>query len=119
MKTIIAGSRKFTNPILLELAIEQSGIQITTVISGCAKGADELGETWANSHDIPVLKFPAQWGKFGRCAGPIRNMEMADNADACIAIWDGESKGTKNMIDLAHKKGLLLHIYKCSLGVDS
>ena len=112
MKTIIAGTRKITDPYLLDKIIKQSGFNITTVISGCAKGVDQLGETWADIHDVPVLRFQAQWKKFGRGAGPMRNMEMAENADACIVIWDGESNGTKNMISLAKKKGLMLHIHK-------
>jgi YspA, cpYpsA-related SLOG family len=119
LKTIIAGSRNITDLDLLEQFIEKSGLQITTVISGSARGIDKLGETWADKHDIPVLRYPAEWKKYGRGAGPVRNKDMVDNAEACIVLWDGRSKGTKNMIDLAHKKGLLIHIYKVPVDIDS
>ena len=114
MKTIIAGSRTITDFELLEQAIETCGFEISTVISGCAKGLDRLGEFWAEKYEIPILKFPADWVKYGRGAGPVRNKEMAKNADACIVLWDGKSKGAKNMIDLARKNNLLLYVYDIS-----
>lgn len=55
--------------------------------------------------DIPVKRFPADWDRHGRAAGPIRNCQMAQYADALIAIWDGKSRGTKNMIDEMNKCG--------------
>jgi len=83
---------------------------ITTVISGTAAGVDVHGERWAEEQGIPVEKYPADWNKHGKSAGHIRNAEMADVADALVAIWDGESRGTKGMIELALKKGLSLYI---------
>lgn len=115
MKTIIAGSRDIHDADLLELVIKESGFEITTVVSGCAKGVDTLGEKWAAKKDIPIIEFPAQWEKYGRGAGPIRNKEMAENADACIVIWDGRSVGSKKMIELARKNGLLVHVHTVSV----
>lgn len=112
MKTIIAGSRAITNFDLLEQVIEQSDFQITTVITGCAKGIDTLGIKWGEIHGVPILRFPAQWSRYGRGAGPIRNKEMSENADACIVIWDGHSQGAKNMIELAHKYDLRLYVHR-------
>ena len=92
-------------------AIKESKFKIDTVISGGARGADSLGERWANENKKELLRFPADWGKYGRAAGHIRNAEMAKNADALIAIWDGESRGTKDMINKAKKHGLQIYIF--------
>lgn len=112
MRTIIAGSRNITSMSIIEKAIDDSGFSISTVISGNARGVDTLGEMWAQEHDIPVQLFPAQWQTLGRSAGYRRNEEMARNADALIACWDGVSKGTKHMIDIAHRYNLKVHVYK-------
>jgi len=111
MKVIIAGGRDFTNYALVETAVKVSGFEITQVVSGKAKGVDTLGEVWALANNIPVEAFPADWDQHGRAAGPIRNREMAEYADALIAIWDGESKGTANMIQQARNKQLDVFIY--------
>lgn len=76
------------------------------MVSGGANGVDLLGEQWACSWGIPVKQFMADWSKHGRAAGPIRNRQMAEYADALIAIWDGQSRGTKSMIRESRKAGL-------------
>lgn len=111
MKVIIAGSRHLTFPTLVDEAIKCSLFDITEVVSGGARGVDALGELWAARNGIPVRLFPADWDKHGKAAGPIRNREMAAYADALIAIWDGKSLGTKNMIDEARKRGLRIHVH--------
>jgi len=93
-------------------AIGESGFIINEVVSGGAKGADYLGEEYAKRNKIDLTIFPAKWDDFGRSAGYIRNSEMADYADALIALWDGVSKGTKHMIDLAKSKSLKVYIYE-------
>lgn len=114
MKTIIAGSRDIENYMLVKQAIALSGFkdQITEVVSGGARGIDRLGERYAKEEGIACAVFPADWDKWGKAAGPIRNSEMADYADALIAIWDGDSRGTKHMIDTARKKGLKVFVFK-------
>lgn len=109
MKTIIAGGRDFKDIILFMECIENH--TITEVVCGKAKGADSLGEDWAIENGIPVDEYPADWARYGRGAGPVRNKQMADNADALIAFWDGYSKGTWNMIQLAQKYNLEVTIY--------
>jgi len=111
MKTIIAGSRTITNMAILLKAIQQIDWTPTTIICGCAKGADKLGETWALQQNIPILYFPAKWELYGKSAGIIRNKDMAMNAEALIALWDGISKGTASMIKLATLHNLKTHIY--------
>lgn len=115
MRTIIAGSREASWDQVVA-AIDQCPwkAQISLVVSGTAKGADYFGEVWANTHNVPIQRFPADWNKYGKRAGVVRNSLMADNADALIAIWVNESSGTKNMIETAKKKGLTAHIIAVS-----
>lgn len=112
MRVIIAGSRDCTDPAHVFWAVEESGWIPTVVISGTAKGADQCGEQWAECFSIPVEKFPADWKTYGRRAGYLRNEQMANNADALIALWNGKSAGTKHMIEIATRKGLAVFVYR-------
>lgn len=109
MKLIVAGSRNFNDYKLLKEKLNfflqnvQSPIEI---VSGTAKGADMLGEQYANEMGYSVKQFPADWDKYGKSAGYRRNKTMAEYADALVAFWDGKSKGTKHMISIAEQKGL-------------
>lgn len=111
MKTIIAGSRTINDLELLKTVINESNFTITEVICGNAKGVDLLGKKWAGDHSIPVRLFPPKWDELGKKAGIIRNIDMAEHADALIAIWDGKSRGTKHMIDTAKKKNLKVYVH--------
>lgn len=103
-KVIIAGGRDFNDYDMLErecenlLWLRRPNIE---VVSGGARGADFLGEQYANNKGYAVKRFPAEWNKYGNSAGPIRNRQMAKYTDACIVFWDGLSIGTKSMIGLA------------------
>lgn len=110
MKTIIAGSRTITDIDVVRRAEQQSRFTMGEVVSGCAAGVDRLGEQLAAELGLPVRRFPADWEKHGRAAGPIRNLRMAEYADALIAVWDGKSRGTKNMIDTAQQLGLSVYV---------
>ena len=111
MKVIIAGSRKgFVARNVFE-AIEESNFVITEVVSGCARGVDRDGEYWAKLNNIPVKLFPADWESHGKSAGYLRNLEMAEYADALIAVWDGKSKGTFNMIHQMVLANKPIHVY--------
>lgn len=116
MKTIIAGSRSITEMKPIRDAIFNSGWStlVTEVVSGGAYGVDRLGAKFAKDCGLPVKWFTPDWDTHGKGAGFIRNQEMADYADALIAIWDGVSRGTKDMIDRATKKGLKIYIYDTS-----
>lgn len=115
-KLIIAGSRDITDfklaheqfvkymdrrfphtPSYCDLPIE--------VVSGGAKGVDILGENLGHLYYFNVKKFPADWDTHGKSAGYRRNLQMGEYADELLAIWDGESKGTKHMIDIMVKLG--------------
>ena len=111
MRVIIAGSRGIRDIALVEAAVSESGFSVSTVVSGTAAGVDRLGEEWATRRNIPVERYPADWDRYGKRAGHIRNRKMAENADALVAVWDGVSRGTANMIEQARAMGLKVHIY--------
>ena len=111
MKTIIAGTRTIEDKNVIYLAISKSKFEITQVVSGKAKGVDSIGEEWAVENDVSIAEFPAHWQQFGNKAGPLRNQEMAEYADALIVVWDGHSTGTKDMIKRAKRNGLKVFVY--------
>jgi len=114
MKTIIAGSRNFDNYDLLRKVmsgpVNEAGISPTRIVSDMVFGAETLGERYASDMELPIDPFPADWSKHGRSAGYIRNAEMAEYADALVAFWDMQSKGTENMIKQAKKHNLKIFI---------
>jgi len=112
MKTIIAGSRNIEEYQAILDAVEASGFEITEVVSGGAKGVDSLGERYGLEKGIPVKVFPADWESYGRKAGIMRNKEMAAYAEALIAVWDGTSPGTHNMIAEAQSCKLKVYVLR-------
>lgn len=134
MKVIIAGSRKITDIAFVMKAIGDSGFKIDELVCGMAPGVDSLGLMWAKScnrlfphNPILIKEFPAQWGDlrhpeavlrqrpdgsyYNANAGPIRNSQMANYADALILVWDGKSKGSADMLKKATARKLKIHQY--------
>lgn len=111
MKCILAGSRGIVDLEIVKQAISSSGIAITELVSGGARGVDTLGEMWAKENSIPIKVFKPDWNTYGKAAGPLRNIQMGDYAEALIACWDGKSKGTNHMIDYATSKGLKVYVH--------
>ena len=114
-RVIVAGGREFDDVPLLYAKLNTylaNKLPDVQIVSGVARGADTLGMRFAMDHNLKCAKFPAEWDRWGRGAGYIRNREMAANADALIAFWDGKSRGTKHMIDLAVEKGLLVKVVR-------
>lgn len=108
MKLIIAGGRNVTDldSESIQAFINYLEIEgITEIVSGTAKGVDRAGEEYAKDKNIPLKQFPANWAYYGKAAGHIRNKEMADYADALLIIWDGKSRGSKNMKETMIKLG--------------
>lgn len=106
MKVIIAGSRNFTDYQKLKKECDQflqNQKNIEIVSGDYYKGADKLGIQYANEKGFNLIKFPAEWNKFGKAAGPIRNKQMVNYADVLIAFWDRKSKGTASIIRFAKK----------------
>lgn len=106
MRVIIAGSRSGGFSLAdVAAAVAASGFVVSEVVSGGARGVDQLGEQWAAARGVRVARFVADWERFGRGAGYRRNREMAASADALVAVWDGVSRGTGDMIREMRKRG--------------
>ena len=122
LRVIIAGSRDFNDYELLkksaiEIITKKTMLpDLTRIVSGGARGADTLGERFANEMGLEISRFIPDWEGLGKRAGYVRNAEMAkfavadDNDGMLIAFWDGQSRGTKHMIDLAKRYGLEVHV---------
>jgi hypothetical protein len=110
MKVIIAGGRTITDYNLVLSALRESEFIPTEIVSGMAPGVDTLAIQYATENNLPLKEFHADWNQYRRAAGPIRNRVMAEHGEALIAIWDGESRGTKNMIEEATKRGLKVYV---------
>ena len=118
IRIIIAGTRTFedygllkdrVDRIILGLREDFPGKRIV-IVTGAAKGADQLGSRYARERVLALREFPANWRAYGRAAGPIRNQQMLDYilqaTPVLIAFWNGKSRGTKNMIDTAKRAGV-------------
>ena len=122
LSVLIAGSRDFNDYKLLkksaiEIITKKTMLpDLTRIISGGARGADTLGERFANEMGLEISRFIPDWDGLGKRAGYVRNAEMAKfavedgNYGVLIAFWDGQSRGTKHMIDLAKRYGLEVHV---------
>ena len=112
-KVIIADSRDFNDYEMLKTYADhvlQNIKEPIEIVSGTAKGADQLGEQYARERGYQLKTFPAEWNKYGKAAGYRRNQQMANYADALIAFWDCESNGTHHMIETAKQCGLKVRI---------
>jgi hypothetical protein len=113
-RLIIAGSRNITvspKDLFAQLDLARLFWPVTHIVSGCARGADRLGEHYARSRNLSVDQFPADWDTFGKSAGPRRNKQMLEHSDGLFAIWDGKSRGTQHMINITRTAGKPVRIY--------
>lgn len=114
LRLIVAGGRDFDDYNMLEATLDyllqansgRTNLEPVCIICGMAYGADMLGRAYAQKRGYECREYPAKWEIHGKRAGLIRNEQMAQNADALIAFWDGESHGTRDMIDRAKRHGL-------------
>ena len=120
-RVIICGSREFDDYELLKEKCDTilskkaaDPAEKIVIVSGCARGADKLGEMYAKEKGYEVLQYPADWDRYGKSAGYKRNKQMAEVANACIAFYSsaGESKGTKMMVSIARNMNLLVREVK-------
>ena len=103
MRLAIVGSRTITDMNVLIDALQE--YDITEIVSGGARGVDTMAEDYAVANDIDTIIFPADWERYGKRAGYLRNVQIVDYADEVLALWDGKSRGTKHTIDIAHRAG--------------
>lgn len=121
MKVLVSGSRDIDDTKIVYDAIAKSPWQPDTIIHGDAMGVDSIADRYARikSIDRDVHPIPDWvWEKVGRKAGPMRNGFMVDHADALIAVWDGESSGTKNTMQQAESEGLPVYKVVCESTED-
>lgn len=110
----VVGSRNFDDYEKLKTTLDllESQYHIGKIISGGAKGADQLAEKWAHEKCIPCEIYLPEWERYGKAAGIFRNKKIVSASDGIVAFWDGESKGTKNSIDLADTKNKLWSVIR-------
>lgn len=116
-KVIVAGSRHFSD---FDLMVDRCDFflkeKIVThrvvIVSGTAKGADQLGEKYAELRGLSVMKFRPNWNKLGNMAGIVRNAEMLEVSDSTIVFWDGSSRGSQHMISITKRSGKPLRVVR-------
>ena len=115
MKLAVVGSRDFHDYAWLEQCLlSVTGDEMPeAVVSGGARGADELAGRFAGERGIPLVVVPAEWDRFGRSAGPMRNEKIVDLADVVVAFWDGRSRGTRDTLSRARRAGRRVVIFPC------
>lgn len=116
-RVVIFGSRGFKNYDLLREKCDaylqnKKDTHRIIIVSGHAKGADMLGEQYAQEKGYELETYPADWKKYGRRAGFLRNEQMADLSNAAIGFWDGDSHGTQHMIEYSKEKGLDVRVVR-------
>lgn len=119
LRIVIAGSRTFDDMRYMRECLDEalSGVN-AVVLSGAAMGADQMGERYAVARGWKVERYPADWNRFGNSAGMIRNKEMLDKCDAVVVFWDGKSRGTANMIEIARGANKLLDVFTFNTDSD-
>ena len=124
-RLIVCGGVDFTDYAMLSRELDAliAALGAVTLVSGGARGADALAERYAAERGIPIRVFPAEWKRFGRAAGPIRNRAMLrfarERTAVVAAFWNGRSRGTASMIGLAERAGVLCRIYPYRKDADT
>jgi hypothetical protein len=113
IRVAVIGSRtfddyNFAKQKINEIVVDYRG-DISSIVSGGAKGADKIAEKFASEYNIPMQIFKPDWS-IGRHAGFLRNTEIINNSDIVIAFWNGTSTGTKDSINKAYKLSKIVHI---------
>ncbi len=117
IRIVVAGCRSFNRydkakPFLDNCLCDLRNKYNIVIVSGGANGADAFGERYAKENGFEIERYPAEWKKYGKRAGPIRNKQKAEICDCVICFWDEKSKGTKTMVDYAKKLGKTVYIMK-------
>ena len=100
----VVGSRDYPRPEKVKEFVSKLPID-TIVVSGGARGVDSWAAEAAQEAGLEVEEYLPEWDKYGRSAGFRRNKDIEENADRCIAFWDGKSRGTRHTMELFLKAG--------------
>ncbi len=110
MKVLVCGSRGWRDLLAIDRRIADLGID-SEVIHGNADGADRQAHLACEAYSIPVTAFSADWRRYGKRAGIVRNTQMLNEQPGLvIAFWDGRSRGTAHTIGEARKRGIPVEI---------
>jgi hypothetical protein len=111
MRVIVCGSRDWTDREAIANRLFELPVD-SVIVHGAARGADKIAAQEAQKLGLLVEEHPADWDHYGKRAGFLRNERMAKiGADLCIAFWDGRSRGTSMMVDLAERHGIPLELH--------
>lgn len=115
VRLLIAGSRGVSpSPQQIDEQLRKLlPVEVTELVSGGARGADEAGEVWAHENAIPITRFPADWDRYGKGAGHRRNREMAQYADVALVFWKDNSPGTANMVTWMTAYDKIVRVVRC------
>lgn len=111
-KIAVGGSRNFIDYEVIKEVLDDLFLEGDTLLSGNAPGADRLGEKYAQEHGIEYKIIPSEWDKHGLKATMMRNEVLLKAADFTVLFWDGESEGSKHMIDIARRARKLLAVVR-------
>jgi hypothetical protein len=112
MKIAVVGSREFGNKAMVCAVLGECVFNVDTIVSGGARGVDSWGAAWAKEHcDLPPIIFKAEWDKYPKVAGFLRNTTIVENCDIVLAFWDGQSTGTVDTITKAIEKGIPVKVW--------
>lgn len=111
MKIAVVGSRDF-KPLSLVESFIQGLPDDSIIISGGARGVDSIAERAAKNRGLQTIIYPAQWDKYGKAAGMMRNTDIIKDSDIVVAFWDGKSRGTQDSIIKACKYRKYVYLVK-------
>ena len=122
MKVIVSGTRDLPDAAerlerVMAYVRERYGVIPTRIIHGASGNVDWAADAWAKARGLGVTKYLADWTKYGKAAGPIRNGHMADDGDYLVALWDGKSRGTGDMMRRMDDRRKPYCIYRTDLGL--
>jgi len=106
MKLLVCGGRDYTDEGTAFKVLDHVSKPVDTIISGAAKGADTIGSNWAKTRGKSLLEFPANWGAYGKSAGPIRNMQMLVEGSPDFVLAFPGGKGTEHMLSISEHEGI-------------
>lgn len=111
MKCAVIGSRELTVKHLDAYLPNE----VTEIVSGGARGIDSCAADYANTHKIKLTEFLPDYNQYGRKAPLVRNLQIIAYADCVLAFWDGQSRGTKFVIEQCKKQHKKITVYiKCT-----
>ena len=108
MKVAVIGSRNLEVTELEKYLPEG----VTEIVSGGARGIDACARRYAQEQGLKLTEFLPDYEQFGRSAPIRRNVTIVEYSDLVLAFWDGESRGTRFVIDHCKKTGKPIKIFQ-------